>query len=174
MNKLGATLSRFSREGDMKKLTGWISTIGAVVALAVPTAASAEAIPETTNEFVPLEATIFDECLGEPVLVTGERHLVTHTTVDAQGVTHFVFHRQWVQVTAVGAVSGASYEIVSVFQHVDQLADDYEQHLNLNMRRRIGAGDTPNSLISAALLLRFDPATGEWTTVAENVKAECL
>src|SRR5688500_11567166 len=62
-----------------------------ICSLVTPTGAMPQAQTFTDNERVPISGTVFD-CAGNPVTITGEVHLMTHTTISPSGHFTVVSH----------------------------------------------------------------------------------
>jgi hypothetical protein len=87
-----------------------------MVAAATGTAL-AKASSFTVNAFINDPAHVYtsEECqTSEPLAYTGERHLLVHSTTDAQGAQHTVYENNTQSGTATGLVSGETYQVHEV------------------------------------------------------------
>jgi hypothetical protein len=79
--------------------------------------ALAKATQFTVNSVINDPAHVYeeDECqTSEPVAYSGSRHLLVHSTTDAQGKEHTVFVNNTQNDTATGLESGESYQVNEV------------------------------------------------------------
>lgn len=78
----------------------------------------ARATPETQQIFMPIEeywpgGILEDEhgCFGESIQLSGDLHIVIHSTEDANGVMHYMYSDNPQGIHGVGLSSGASYQL---------------------------------------------------------------
>lgn len=64
----------------------------------------AQASSTTTNTQMPFTATLMD-CNGQPVVVSGTMHMVTHFTTDANGGTHAHINTNWQDVSGTSGTT---------------------------------------------------------------------
>src|SRR5688572_9802119 len=76
----------------IRKLPALLTLISTLLICGLMTqTAMSEAQTFTDNERVPISGTVFD-CAGNPVSITGEVHLMTHTTISNSGHATVVSH----------------------------------------------------------------------------------
>ena len=79
--------------------------------------ALARASSFTVNAFIDDPAHVYtsEECqTSEPLAYSGDRHLLVHSTTDAQGGQHTVYENNTQNGTATGLESGESYQVQEV------------------------------------------------------------
>lgn len=64
----------------------------------------AQATSTTTNIEMPFSATLTD-CNGQPVVVSGTMHMVTHFTTNANGGTHMHINTNWQDVSGTSGTT---------------------------------------------------------------------
>jgi hypothetical protein len=89
----------------MKRLVLSLVVVGMTLALAARMAL-AQATTDTFNETVPLDLTVDSPCTGEPLLLTGELHILFLITEDANGSLHVQTQFQPQGASGTGLVSG--------------------------------------------------------------------
>jgi hypothetical protein len=139
--------------------------------LAFPRQGSTQASAVTTNERVPIELTIFIPCVPETVTVTGELHIVTHTTVNPDGSFHVVNHFNPQGVSGIGDVTGNKYQGTGVTQTEFNL-NVGQTFTFVNNFRFIGQGPGNNSTIHQNVHVTVN-ANGVVTSTVDNFTARC-
>ena len=77
--------------------------------IAIPTVAMADATPTTSSTTVPFISEKYNSCSNELVVLSGEEHILLHSTVDTSGGLHFTIEMNIDQVRGLGLSSGTSY-----------------------------------------------------------------
>jgi hypothetical protein len=98
-----------------------------LASLANPAQAKAQNFMDTDQS--PTSVTLFSSCTGEPgelVFIEGNSNLVSHTTIDGNGMVHTRYH-QTVQGQGEGDISGTKYVYTSVYNY-----DVYSTGVNYN------------------------------------------
>lgn len=144
--------------------------IGSFMAAA---AATPDAQTTSDNVRVPVEGTVTD-CAGNPVTITGEVHVVTHTTISASGHYVTVYHidQNLQGVSADGTLHVMNQQLQET--RTGDLSDGFpftqtfEIHSNLNNNDP----NVPQLHIWALLHVTFNE-NGELTGVQSELKEEC-
>jgi hypothetical protein len=144
-----------------------------ICSLMTQTAAMPDAQTVTDNERVPISGTVLD-CAGNPVTITGEAHIMTHTTVSDSGHVTIVSHLN--QQLRGTSADGTQHVMNQQLQETITLdASDgfpftqtFVIHSNLN-------NNDPNvpQLHIKALFHVTVNANGEITAVQSELKEEC-
>jgi hypothetical protein len=71
--------------------------------------AVAQAETTTTNDTMPISAFVGSPCTGEAIDITGDLHVITHTTISESGGFHFTSHLNYQGVSGIGRTSGTTY-----------------------------------------------------------------
>src|SRR5437870_5155358 len=74
-------------------------------------------MPDNQEQTFPFDATIFDQCTGEDVVLSGEIHEVISTNTDANGNFHSHENFNFENVSGVGLVTGTEYHLTGQFSH---------------------------------------------------------
>jgi hypothetical protein len=86
-----------------------------IVSLAVLLVAAVPAWASSNNSAVslnfPYDAYLSNDCSGEGVHVTGTLHMVLRGSTDPNGRWHYLVHENYQNVTGIGLVSGAEYQV---------------------------------------------------------------
>lgn len=137
-------------------------------------AARPQATTVTTNETLTLTQQSFNSCNGETVTLTGEVHVVTHVTTDANGGTHTKSHQNFENVTGTGALTLVTYRGVSSNNHtVNNNGSNAQQEFTMiNRVRLISRGPTDNLLFSVTVHSTIN-ANGQATSTVNNVTIDC-
>ncbi len=146
---------------------------GTPVAPALAPQFSAAALTESLK--VPIDIGVFVDCAadgaGEFVLLSGELHILNHTTVDANGGLHVKSHFQPQGITGVGDVTGDKYQGTGVTQEEFNLKIG-ETDSFVNNYRMIGQGPGNNFLVHENVHVTYN-ANGTLTADVDNFRAEC-
>ena len=141
--------------------------------LMMPAAAMTDAQTFTDNERVPISGTVFD-CAGNPVTITGEVHIMTHTTVSDSGhattVSHLNQNLQGISADGTQHVMNQQLQETITVDVSDgsPFTQTFVIHSNLN-------NNDPNvpQLHIRALFHATINANGEITAVQFQLKEEC-
>jgi hypothetical protein len=159
--------------------------VGIVVAMAAcdgPSPTGAEvgslepafsAAATTSSINVPESVTAFVSCAnggaGEEVEVTGNLHILTHTTVSNSGAMVTKSHFQPQGMSGVGQVTGDKYQATGVTQETFHGTGTFTF---VNNFRFIGQGSGNNFLAHEVLHVTIN-ANGDVTATAGNLSIEC-
>ena len=141
---------------------------------AVPQFAAATS---TTSTIVPFATVTFVPCAnggaGEAVLLTGNLHVLLHTTISNSGNAHFKVHFQPQGVSGVGLTTGDNYQGTGVTQPEANFNDPLPvTRTFINNFRIIGQGTGNNLLVHQNAHLTIN-ANGEVTATVSNTSVEC-
>jgi hypothetical protein len=154
----------------MKKIVGML-----LAALVFLTPLSAEVV---TNEKVPLSFGVFVPCAaggaGEIVLLSGNLHILTAVTIDANGGLHIKEHFQPQGISGAGLTTGDKYQATGVTQNTFYVASPTFPFTFtfVNNFKIIGRGPDNNFLAHENFHITVN-ANGVVTTVVDNFKVEC-
>jgi hypothetical protein len=157
------------------KLPALFTLISALLicSLMTQTAAMSEAQTVTDNERVPISGTVLD-CAGNPVTITGEVHLMTHTTISDSGQFTVVSHlNQNLQGTSADGTQHVMNQQLQETITADTsdgfpLTQTFVIHSNLNNNNP----NVPQLHIRALVHVTIN-ANGEITGVQFQLKEEC-
>ena len=158
------------RKGHLALRVG-LATAVVLGSFALSREAWTQASTVTTNEKVPLELTVFIPCVPETVTVTGELHILSHTTVNPDGSFHVVSHFNPQGVSGIGDVTGAKYQGTGVTQTNFNL-NVGQTFTFVNNFRFIGQGPNNNSTIHENVHVTVN-ANGVVTSTVDNFTAKC-
>jgi hypothetical protein len=131
------------------------------------------AVTSTTSQRVPLNLVIANPCLGEPVQLTGNLHLLFHITITDNGTIHVKQQANPQGVPGTGLVSGAKYQGTGVTESVLNLIGPPPVTTTfVNNFRIIGQGPANNYLVHTNTHLTIN-ANGEPTAEVINASVEC-
>jgi hypothetical protein len=164
----------------MKKAMPYLFAL--LVALPVlwsPTPASAQAITNTTNLSVPINILVFVPCAnggtGEFVQLSGDLHILFHTTIGDSGHVEIKAHFQPQGVSGVGLTTGDKYQATGVTQQTttfDSVDGFPFETTFVNNFRIIGQGLGNNFLVHQTFHVTVN-ANGEVTAFVTNTSVEC-
>lgn len=128
------------------------------------------------NSFTePFSSFAFVSCanggLGEPVFISGERHVVFASSSDCGGGFHSVSHSNVSNVTAVGAITGTTYRFVNAGTFTQNYTAGATENTQTGSFRLIGQGPDNNLLLHMVNHFTVTPS-GEFTSHTEFT-AEC-
>lgn len=131
----------------------------------------------TSNLVVPFQLVAFVDCAnggaGEEVAISGDLHVLTHTTVLESGKVTAKSHFQPQGISGVGAETGAIYRATGVTQDVLVLNGDPPlAYTSVNNFRLIGPGPGNNLTVHQVFHLTVN-ANGEVTVSLDSGKTEC-
>jgi len=119
---------------------------------------------------IPPNRVIFDQCTNEGVLVTGEIHRVTVTTVDANGGTHTEMHFNVEDVSGVGLITGTHYRGIHTETHSSNVngsgASESTTVIDIKL---IAEGSASNLTIQNVLIHTTTNADGTVTSTIDNM-----
>jgi hypothetical protein len=143
----------------------------------VPARANAQAVTDTTNISEPIDILVFVPCAnagaGELVLLSGELHVLLHTTFNDNSVT-IKEHFQPQGISGTGFTTGDKYEGTGVTQQTATFQTDgapFEQTF-INNFRIVGQGPDNNFLVHQTFHLTFNN-NGELTAFQDNFSVDC-
>ena len=144
-----------------------------ICSLMTPTAAVADAQTTTDNVRVPISGTVLD-CAGNPVTITGEVHIMTHTTISDNGhftvVSHLNQNLQGTSADGTRHVMNQQLQETITGDASDgfPFTQTFVIHSNLNNN----APNVPQLHIKALFHVTIN-ANGEITAVQSELKEEC-
>ena len=148
--------------------------------VAVGTPASAAAAPSTAVSKVPFTLsasaqTDISGCIGERVRVTsGTFNVVRHTTTGSDGRTLFVFHRNIMDGSAVGVVTGTAYQASGHLQVISVTPPSgvtvFTYDITLEFIRAAGSGP---SFVAHGLEHVTITAAGDLTSYVDTFSISC-
>jgi hypothetical protein len=123
--------------------------------------------PEVTNTRIQVPAVVYDNpCLGEPVALHGELHLVLTTTSD-----HVGSHLNG-SYAGTGLVTGVPYRASESKQDVWNVRDLPASHTTTMVTRLISRGAAENAFLYTTVTTTID-ANGVPTVTVEDQRVEC-
>jgi hypothetical protein len=157
----------------MKRLALSFVVMGTALALAAG-GALAQATTQTFEIKVPLDGQeIVNPCTGEPVQLTGQRHILFHITEDANGGFHAVTHLQLQGVSGTGLVSGQRYKVVGVTRDESYFAPgELRETMIIHRFHIVSGGPSDNWLVNETIHVTFN-ANGEPTAEVLNFHTTC-
>jgi hypothetical protein len=147
------------------------SSVAALLALALGMATSAAASVQT-NIVIPFNATLSNACLGEPVTLTGNLHVLVIVQETGNG-TFVLTHAQPQGIEGTGQTSGALYRGTGVTRSSAFLdaAPPFDVTF-VNNFRIIGAGDANNFMVHQVVHMTVN-ANGEVTATVSQIDVSC-
>jgi len=161
----------------MRRFRYRLPVVVALLLLAVPTAASAQAETVVTNTSFPLSASAFVPCAlggqGEEVLVSGTAHIVVVTTTDAQGQPHVIATGNYQGLQGTGLTSGDRYIGVAAENQISNFEPLAPWVVTMTQTVQfIGQGPDNNFMVKFLHHLTVD-ATGTVTVSKAELQIEC-
>ncbi len=157
----------------MKRLMILALVLALIAFAAVP--AMAQAITYKTNEKIPIDMWVYIPCAaggaGEWVVLSGNLHVLSRTTLDGNGGFHNKSHYQPQGISGEGMTTGDKYQGTGVTQWQDNGQVGYE-YTYVNNFRIIGQGSGNNYLVHNIFHYTIN-ANGEMTAYVDNVSVEC-
>jgi len=138
----------------------------------MPATASLSSAGVVSNTTIPIppNVVLFDTCTGEGVLVTGEIHRVSVTTLDANGGTHTEMHFNVEGVSGVGVITGIHYRGIHTETHSSNssgsVASEFTTVIDIKL---IAEGSASNLTIRDVLIHTTVNADGTTTATIDNV-----
>jgi hypothetical protein len=159
--------------GGMKRLVLSLAVVGMTLALAAGMAL-AQATTDTFNETEPLDGLIVDNpCTGEPLLLTGELHILFHVTNDANGGLHVQTQFQPQGASATGQVSGEQYRGVGVTRDEAYFpSEELRETTFIDRFYFVSTGPSDNMLATTTTHVTFN-ANGEPTADLFRLELKC-
>jgi hypothetical protein len=156
----------------MKTLWNKTTLLFAVAAMMGLTAQSAAWADGAVSERFPVETTV-TTCDGNVIVISGEFHVVTSSTIDENGGVHVVSHVNTVGVTGTDPVTGASYRGNAVNNTTYNFnAGAASERTESQTFVLVGQGRASNQLLRYQFKYTAN-ANGEVTVSFINVTAEC-
>jgi hypothetical protein len=136
--------------------------------LFAPPAKSANVVNVTFN----IPATVYDNpCLGEPVSLSGDLHLILNITTDSSGGYHFV--SKWnASYTGIGLISGATYKASESKQESWSASQLPASHTTTSVIKLISKGGAQNAYLYTTTTTTID-ANGVATVTVDSVSIDC-
>ena len=157
----------------MKRLVLSLAVVGMTLALAAGMAL-AQATTDTFNETEPLENVVDNPCTGEPLLLTGELHILFHVTEDANGGFHVQTHFQPQGVSGTGLVSGEQYRGVGVTRDAAYFPPgELRETTFIDRFYFVSKGPSENMLATTTTHVTFN-ANGEPTAELFRLEIKCV
>lgn len=126
----------------------------------------------TTNETIPYNQTVFD-CNGNPVLLTGSMHIVSHyTTGLPNGGSHFSMHTNFQDVRGTGQVEPIEYRGVSSNHFTSNDNNPTTVFTSTQIFRLISQGATDNLQVQIVMHITIN-ANGQATSTVVNINVQC-
>lgn len=154
------------------------TAILAMACLVIP-AASAQAITNTSVITVPITNSLPGGLLGHPcgtgdvIQLSGNMHIVTHTTADAAGGFHYKVGVLDQNITGIGLVSGTRYRLIRTSNIIRQETIGAQVIAEVNGTNKLVAhGQAENVLIHSLTHMTFN-ASGELTSSTTTFRASC-
>lgn len=144
-----------------------------ICALAAQTPAWPDAQTTTSNERAPIAGTVLD-CAGNPVDISGEVHIMSHTTVSDSGQVVTVFHlNQHLQGTSADGTRHVMNQQLQETITLDS-TDGFPSTQTFVIHSNLNNNDpaVPQLHIRALLHVTIN-ANGQITGVQTDVKEEC-
>ena len=134
--------------------------------------ASPEPAAKGPDTWTPLSFTVFNECTGESVLVSGNAHIVTRTWTEGSRV--FIRGHINMNLSGVGLISGKGYRLQQN-SHSESITDvttgasgtDQVYHLSL-----VSQGRMPNARVTMNGTVILDPS-GNSTVIPKQWVSIC-
>jgi hypothetical protein len=153
-----------------------ITLASIAIILGSTSAALAQAETTTTNETIPIEAFVGDPCTPETVDITGDMHVVTHVTTEANGSFHVSAQLNYQGVSGTGRTTGTTYRLTDAGSTIfngegdHDSANEFQNEFTFQMVSSGSADNfrskvvihttvTPNDE-TTSLVLRFDTDCG--------------
>lgn len=134
-------------------------------------AVMAQATTTTTNLTLPLNTTV-SGCDGQLVTLSGEIHIVTHVTTDANGGMHIVEHSNYQNVSGTGQPVPLTYRGVSSNNTIFNNSMPQSEFTVVDQVLLISEGSSDNLQIHVTMHFTIN-ANGQTTAVVEEVRVEC-
>ena len=132
---------------------------------------TAKRIPEVTNTRIQIPAVVYDNpCLGEPVALHGELHLVLTATPDHAGFG--VRSHLNGSYAGTGLVTGVPYRASETKQDVWNVRELPASHTTTMVTRLISRGAAENAFLYTTVTTQID-ADGVPTVTMDDQRVEC-
>jgi hypothetical protein len=159
----------------MKRLVLSLAVVGAILALAAGIAL-AQATTDTFHETEPVDQVFDQPCVAEPqeqIRLTGEVHILTHVTEDANGGLHVLQHSQFNRLSGTGLESGTRYRGVGVIRDETYIAPGGPREFTGVARfHLVSAGPSDNLLVFVTAHTTFN-ANGEPSVNFQRIVVKC-
>lgn len=147
-----------------------VYVLGATLILTAPLAG--QAVTTTTSTTGDFNTHIFPSCQGELIAVTGQRHVVTHTTVTEQGLTSTVFHLN-LHGSGIGLVSGRDYQFTQTSTRVFNRRTPAPIEFTLSETIHVVSAGSADDFRARTLVHVTVSATGETTAQVLSIDRVC-
>ncbi|HEX7773992.1 MAG TPA: hypothetical protein VF435_16335 [Pyrinomonadaceae bacterium] len=167
----------FWRIDDLKFIVIGVASVALLMLVA--TSAFGQASTQTTNIFVPIEDSLGPGGLlghpcgtGDVIQLTGNFHVVIHTTRDDHGGLHRVITLNDQGLHGVGLVSGTDYRLIRNSNTVTQETNGAEVFIFVRNQRLIAKDPLLDFFFHQLTHMTFN-ANGELTSVKVVFEASC-
>ncbi len=166
----------FLRISDLKFLLIGVASVALLVLVTIP--AYAQASTQTTNIRVPIEASLPGGLLGhvcgtgDVIKLTGNFHVVIHTTQDGSGGFHQIITLNDQGLGGVGLVSGTDYRLIRSSHTITQNTSGAEVFVFVRNQRLIAKDPLLDFFLHQITHMTFN-AAGELTSVKVVFEASC-
>jgi type 1 fimbria pilin len=142
-----------------------------LLALALLLAAPARAA-NVVDVTIQVPLTVYDNpCVGEPVALHGDIHILLNTTTDQSGGYHYV--SKWnASYSGTGLPSGTSYIASESKQESWTARQLPASHTTTSVVKLISKGGAPNAFLSTVMTTTID-ASGAVTGTVDSVSFDC-
>jgi hypothetical protein len=143
--------------------------------LASSTGALAQAETTTTNQTIPIAAFVGSPCTSESIDISGDMHVVVHTTVSDSGGFHFSAHLNYQGVSGTGRTSGTTYRATDAGQTTFNGSGDFgsaNEVTNEFTFQLISAGSDDNFRVKGLFHTTVN-ANGETTSEVMRLEGDC-
>jgi hypothetical protein len=137
--------------------------------------AFAKAYTYTESAEYPFDAVLNVPCanngVGEDIAISGTLRVVIHTTIDGSGGSHTTYHAASEGVTAVGLITGDTYQVTGMTGHAINVTAGSESTF-VDSFNIVGPGPGNNFLFHQTVHVTIN-ANGEVTVSHEDTRVEC-
>jgi hypothetical protein len=130
----------------------------------------------TFNVKVPTDLYVYVPCAlggqGESVFLSGDLHILSHVTIDPNGVYRYQDHYQPQGISGTGSVSGAKYQATGVTRYSGKFGGLPYTYSYVNNFRIIGQGPGNNYLVHENIHVTVN-ANGEMSAYVDNWRVDC-
>jgi type 1 fimbria pilin len=143
-----------------------------LLALALLLLAAPAQAANVVNVTIQIPATVYDNpCLGEPVALHGDLHLILNITTDSSGGYHFV--SKWnASYSGTGLLSGATYTASESKQESWSASQLPASHTTTSVIKLISKGGAQNAYLYTTTTTTID-ANGVPTVTVDSVSIDC-
>ena len=143
-----------------------------LLALGLLLLASPARAAQIVNVTVNVPAVVYDNpCVGEPVSLSGDLHLILNVTIDSSGGYHFV--SKWnASYTGTGLISGATYKASESKQESWSASQLPASHTTTSVVKLISKGGAQNAYLYTTTTTTID-ANLVATVTVDSVSIDC-